>query len=303
MKQHTRPSATLRFLAPDVLARIHSLELLARTVVEGFMAGLHRSPRLGFSTEFAEYRPYMPGDDLRLLDWKLFARTDRYYVKKYQGDTNTHGTIIMDVSASMNYGSTKLTKHDYACYLAASLAYLINRQQDAVGWIAFADKPLQYIPAKHRPGHLHTVLLAIEKAATKKQTNIAYSLERVATLIKRRGILIVLSDLYAEPDELLRGLKHLRFCGHDVLVFHILDEHELDFPFTQSLYLHDVETDEEKHVVPERLRPQYLTLIHEHIETVQRECGRAGIDYVLMKTSEPLDRALFSYLSRRTKLY
>ncbi|MCS6805493.1 MAG: DUF58 domain-containing protein [Acidobacteriota bacterium] len=303
MKQTRPSSSTLRFLAPDVLARIHSLELLARTVVEGFMAGLHRSPRLGFSTEFAEYRPYMPGDDLRLLDWKLFARTDRYYVKKFRGDTNTHGTILMDVSASMDYGSGAITKRDYACYLAASLAYLTNRQQDAVGWIAFADELLQYIPAKHRPGHLHTVLLAIEKAATRKQTNIARSLERVAALIKRRGILIVISDLYAEPDEILRGLKHLRFCGHDVLVFHILDEHELDFPFTQPLYLEDLETDEERHVVPERLRAQYLRLLHEHIETLQQECGRAGIDYVLMKTSEPLDRALFSYLSRRAKLY
>jgi uncharacterized protein (DUF58 family) len=303
MKHAQPPPSALRFLAPDVLARINSLELLARTVVEGFITGLHRSPFLGFSTDFAEYRPYMPGDDLRLLDWKLFARTDRYYIKKYEGDTNTHCTILIDASASMNYGSGPVSKRDYASYLAASLAYLANRQQDGVGLVAFADHILEQIPAKQRPGHLRTVLLAIEKIASRKQTDIASILDVVANSIKRRGIIIVISDLYAEPDDIMHGLKHLRFRGHDVMVFHVLDEHELDFPFNQAMQLEDAETDEEMHVVPEHLRQNYLELMNAHIETLQRECGGAGIDYVLTKTSEPLDFALFSYLSRRARLY
>jgi len=293
----------LRFLAPDVLARIRSLELLARTVVEGFVAGLHRSPYLGFSIDFAEYRPYVPGDDLRTLDWKLFARTDRYYVKKFEGDTNTHCTLVLDASASMNYGSGQLTKREYASYLAASLAYLANRQQDGVGLIAFADRLLEQIPAKQRPGQLRTSLTALEKITPGERTDLAQTLHTVADALRKRGIIVVISDLYGEPAEVMQGLKHLRFRGHDVIVFHVLDEHELRFPFDQPMQLEDVETGEQMHVMPEYLREEYLKLINAHIDAFKSECDGAGIDYSVVSVSEPLDFALYSYLSRRAKSY
>lgn len=296
------PSSTKpRFLAPEVLARIGSLELLARTVVEGFIAGLHRSPYLGFSIDFAEYRPYMPGDDLRTLDWKLFARTDRYYVKKFEGDTNTHVTIVLDVSNSMSYGSGLLTKHEYACYLAGSLAYLANRQQDGPGLIAFADRLLERIPARQRPGQLQTILTAIERLAPGRPTDVPRALHAIAEIIRRRGILVVISDLYGPLSEVMTGLKHLRFRGHDVIVFHVLDEHELHFPFDQPMHMEDVETGQQVYVVPEYFRSEYVKLIKEHIETFNRECRAADIDYSVVRTSEPLDLALFSYLSRRVK--
>jgi uncharacterized protein (DUF58 family) len=299
-----RPSPSKpRFLAPDALARIRSLELLARTVVEGFIGGLHRSPYLGFSIDFAEYRPYVPGDDLRALDWKLFARTDRYYVKKFEGDTNTHCTLVLDASASMDYGSHRITKRQYASYLAASLAYLVNRQQDGVGLIAFADGIVQQIPAKQRPGHLQAILAALERITPGRHTDVARTLHTVAEAIRKRGIIVVISDLYGEPDDVMAGLKHLRFRGHDVIVFHVLDEHELRFPFDQPMQLEDVETGQQMHVMPEYLRQEYLKLINAHIDTLTSECGRAGIDYSLINTSEPLDLALFSYLSRRAKFY
>jgi uncharacterized protein (DUF58 family) len=299
----TESPSKLRFLSPDVLARISMLELLAKTVVEGFIAGLHRSPYLGFSIDFAEYRPYMPGDDLRTLDWKLFARTDRYYVKKFEGDTNTHCTVVLDASASMAYGSGAITKREYASYLAASLAYLANRQQDGIGLIAFAHRIVEQIPAKQQPGHLRSILVALEKIATHKQTNLGQSLHTVAEAIKRRGIIVIISDLYGEPEEVMKGLKHLRFRGHDVIVFHVLDEHEMSFPFDQPFQFEDVETGEEMHVVPEYLRDEYLKLITAHIDTLKNECGGVGIDYSVVKTSEPLDSALFTYLSRRAKLH
>ncbi len=300
---NTRASSKTRFLLPDVLARIRSLDLLARTVVEGFIAGLHRSPYLGFSTDFAEYRPYMPGDDLRALDWKLLGRTDRYYVKKFEGETNTHCTLVVDASASMAYGSGTLTKHEYACYLAASLAYLAHRQQDGVGLITFADGLLEHIPARQRPGHLQAVLTAIDRMTPKMGTDVSQTLHAVAEVIKKRGIIVVISDLYGPPDELMTGLKHLRFRGHDVIVFHVLDEAELTFPFADPVDMEDLETGERLHVVPEYLREEYLKLIRAHIRTLKNECGRAEIDYTLVHTSQPLDWALFAYLSRRAKIH
>ncbi|RMG54006.1 MAG: DUF58 domain-containing protein [Acidobacteria bacterium] len=296
------PSKT-RFLLPEVLARIRSLDLLARTVVEGFIAGLHRSPYLGFSTDFAEYRPYMPGDDLRALDWKLLGRTDRYYVKKFEGETNTHCTLIVDASTSMEYGSGPLTKREYACYLAASLAYLAYRQQDGVGLVTFADGLLEHIPARQRPGHLQAVLTALDRMTSKRETNVSQTLHTVAEVIKKRGIIVVISDLYGQPDELMTGLKHLRFRGHDVIVFHLLDEAELSFPFVDPVNMEDLETGERLHVVPEYLREEYLKLIQAHIHTLKTECGRAEIDYTLINTSQPLDWALFAYLSRRAKVH
>jgi len=290
-----------RFLTPEIISKISSLELLARTVVEGFISGLHRSPYLGFSIDFAEYRQYMPGDDIRYLDWKLFARTDRFYIKKFEGDTNTACFILLDASASMGYTSGKITKLEYGSYLAASLAYLANRQQDGVGFISFDEKVIDYIPAKTRPGHLSTILHAIEKTKLGKQTSIAGALHSAAEIISKRSIVVLITDLYEEPDAVLNGLKHLGFRGNDVILFHLLDEYELSFPFDQPVRLEDPETKEEIHVVPEYLREEYLKVINEHIQRYKDECAGHRIDYCMLNTSKPLDFALYSYLSMRAK--
>ena len=216
----------VRFLAPEVLAKINSLELLARTVVEGFISGLHRSPFTGFSTEFAEYRQYMPGDDLRYLDWKLLGRTDRYYIKKYRADTNSQCHIVLDASASMRYASGAVSKLQYAQFVGASLAYLINRQQDAVGMIAFDEVVRTHVPALARTGHMRTVFGRMEQIEPGNETQLAKVLHEVAERITRRGIIVLVSDLYDEPEPLIKALQHLRFRGNDVIVFQILDKNE-----------------------------------------------------------------------------
>src|SRR5262245_36085968 len=216
-----------RFLAPEVLARISSLELLARSVVEGFLSGLHRSPFTGFSTEFAEYRQYMPGDDLRYLDWKLLGRTDRYYIKKYRADTNAQCHILIDASASMRYTTGKVTKLQYAQYLGSSLAYLANKQQDAVGLIAFDREIRAHVPAHNRTGHLRTIFGRMEQLEPGNETKLSKILHEAAERITRRGITIVISDFYDEPEEIIKALEHLRFKGNDVIVFHVLDRNEL----------------------------------------------------------------------------
>jgi uncharacterized protein (DUF58 family) len=290
-----------QFLAPEVLARISSLELIARSVVEGFISGLHRSPHLGFSTDFAEHRQYMPGDDLRHLDWKLLARTDRYYIKKYEGDTNAQIHLLVDASASMGYASGEVTKLQYAQYLASSLAYLGVRQHDSVGLGAFNEEMVEHVPASSRSGHLRTVLGIIERLAPGRGTALSEQLHRMAELLTRRGIIVLISDLYDEPARLIEGLEHLRFKGNDVIVFHVMDKQELDFEFDEPLVLEDSETEEQLHVLPDVLRDEYLRAIRSHIDALSEGAARNRIDYVLLRTSEPLDGALFSYLSRRSQ--
>ncbi|HJZ67731.1 MAG TPA: DUF58 domain-containing protein [Blastocatellia bacterium] len=290
-----------RFLAPEVLARISSLELIARSVVEGFIAGLHRSPYLGFSTDFAEHRPYMPGDDLRHLDWKLLARTDRLYIKKYQGDTNAQIHLLVDSSASMGYASGEVTKLQYAQYLASSLAFLGVRQHDSVGLVAFDEKVIEHVPPGSRSGHLRTILGVIERLAPGRGTTIAELLHRTAELLTRRAIIVVISDLYDEPDEIIDGLEHLRFRGNDVIVFHVLDKQELDFDFIEPVVLEDSETEEQLHVLPDVLRDEYLKRVRSHIDSLTEGAARNRIDYELHRTSEPLDAALFAYLARRSQ--
>lgn len=291
-----------RFLAPDVLARIGSLDLIARTVVEGFIAGLHRSPYLGFSTEFAEHREYMPGDDIRHLDWKLLARTDRLYVKKYRGDTNAQIHLLIDASASMGYGSGDVTKLQYAQFLASSLAFLGIRQHDPVGLIVFDEAVIDHIPPRSRSGHLRTVLGTIERIEAGRGTAIAQQLHKTAEMITRRGVVVVISDLYDDPDRILSGLEHLRFRGSEVIVFQILDRQEWDFDFKETVLLEDSETREQMHIIPELLRTEYMRAIRLHVDALRDGCSRYRIDYELLKTSEPLDAALFSYLARRSEL-
>ncbi len=290
-----------RFLDPELLARIGSLELLARAVVEGFMSGLHRSPYTGFSTEFTEYRQYNPGDDLRYLDWRLLGRTDRYFIKKYRADTNTQCHILIDTSASMNYShTTSVTKFQYAQFLAASLAFLLNRQQDAVGLLAFAEKVHTHVPARNRTGHMRTIFGTLSMMEAGGETHLAKSLHQLAEILTRRGIVILISDFYDQPDRLKEAFQHLRFKGHDMIAFHVLDQNELDFDFTDPvLLLEDAETQEQMPVLPDVVMSGYRERMRRHVEEM-RACATANhVDYEMLTTKQPLDFALFSFLSRR----
>ncbi len=300
--QTTIPQPT-RFIDPETLTRISSLELIARTVVEGFISGLHRSPHLGFSVNFAEYRHYRPGDDIRKIDWKVYGRTDRFYVKEYEGDTNTGINLVLDCSRSMAYGSRGITKLEYGQYLTASLGYFAFMQRDSVGFAAFNDRVRQQVPARSSLGHLNTVLHAIEGLSGTEQSGFAGPLAAIAERLRRHGIVIVVSDLYDAPDEIMKGLRNLAFRGNDVIVFHILDPAELRFSFDKHAQFVDMETADEMHVIPEFLRSEYLKLIQGQIKALEMECQRDRMDYALIDTSEPLDRALFAYLARRQQLF
>ena len=291
-----------RFLDPELLARIGSLELLARAVVEGFMSGLHRSPFTGFSTEFTEYRQYNPGDDLRYLDWRLLARTDRYFIKKYRADTNTQCHLLVDTSASMNYAhASSVTKLQYAQYLAASLAYLLNRQQDAVGMVAFAEKVHTHVPARNRTGHMRTIYGNLSMLEAGGETDLTKSLHQLAEILTRRGIVVIISDFYDQPDRLQEAFQHLRFKGHDLVAFHVLDQNELDFDFTDPvLLLEDAETQEQMPVLPDVVMGGYRERMRKHVEGMRRCAAANHVDYEMMTTKQPLDFALFSFLSRRS---
>jgi len=294
-------SGAPRFLAPEVLARISSLELLARTVVEGFISGLHRSPFTGFSTEFAEYRQYMPGDDLRYLDWKVLGRTDRYYIKKYRADTNSQCHILIDASASMKYTTTGITKLQYAQFLAASLAYLASKQQDAVGLIAFDQEVRTHVPAHNRTGHMRTIFGRMEQLEAGNETRLSEMLHLSAERITRRGIIVVISDFYDEPEAIISALQHLRFKGNDVIVFHVLDKNETDFDFTEPVLLEDAETEEQIHVMPDILAEGYRGAVRDHLERLREAASQNKIDYELLTTDRPLDFALFSFLAKRAR--
>ncbi|MBK9706358.1 MAG: DUF58 domain-containing protein [Acidobacteria bacterium] len=288
-----------RFLAPEVLASIQSLELLARSVVEGFISGLHRSPYTGFSTEFAEYRQYMPGDDLRYLDWKLLGRTDRYYIKKFRADTNAQCHILLDASASMKYTTSSITKLQYAQFLGASLAYLANKQQDAVGLIAFDQQVRTHVPALSRTGHMRTIFGRMEQLEAGNETNLSKMLHEAAERIYRRGIIVVISDFYDEPEEVIKALQHLKFKGNDVIVFQVLDRNEIDFNFTEPVLLEDSETEEQIHVMPDILADGYRQAMSAHIEELREGMAKNKIDYELLTTDRALDYALYSFLSKR----
>lgn len=298
MSASVRP-AEQRFLDPAVIARIATLELKARTVVEGFLSGLHRSPFQGFSVEFAEYRQYFPGDDLSTIDWKVYARSDRHYVKKYEEETNLRGHLLLDVSGSMQYGSGAMTKLEYASCLCASLAYLMQRQRDAAGLTMFDHEIRAVLPPSIRPGHLRALLVTLERLQPGSTTDAGRPLHQLADAITRRGMVILISDLLDDPARVIDGLKHLRFRGNDVLVFHVLDHAERTFPFETPVKFRDLETDEEIPTAPSAVRENYLRALDELIETYRRELRVAGIDYQLLDTSEPLDAALLSYLAVR----
>jgi uncharacterized protein (DUF58 family) len=290
-----------RFLDPAVVARLGTLELRARTVVEGFISGLHRSPFKGFSVEFAEYRQYIHGDDLSTIDWKVFARSDRYYVKKFEEETNLDCQLMVDISGSMAYGSRGITKFEYAACLAASLGYLMNRQRDGVGLTAFDDRIVASLAASTRPGHLRNLLITLDRLVLGSRTNVSRPLHQLADLMNRRGMVVLISDLLDDPEAVVRGLKHFRYRGSDVLVFHVLDPDELEFPFDRTTRFEDLETSEEVMASPGLVRGHYLQQMSGFIERYRRELGGAGIDYQLLSTRQPLEMALLAYLSTRSR--
>jgi uncharacterized protein (DUF58 family) len=289
-----------RFLDPAVLAGISSLDLLAKTVVDGFVAGLHRSPDFGFSQEFAEYRAYVPGDDLRHVDWNLFARTERCYLKRYRGETNSQLVVLLDASNSMQYTSGPPKKMDYARFIAASLFYLaIRNQRDAAGLIVFDDEVRDYVRPSTRQGQLARLFAGLEQAEPRARTDFGKPLRHFQELLHRRGIAIVISDFYEEPDKVVRAIEPLRFHGNDVVLFHILDPEEIRPVLKGPALLVDLETDEQIEVIPEYAKTTYRAKMEAHIEQLRSRTRGAGMDYRLLVTDQPLDEALREYLSLR----
>jgi uncharacterized protein (DUF58 family) len=290
-----------QYLDPATLATISSLDLVAKTVVDGFVAGLHRSPDFGFSQEFAEYRAYTPGDDLRHVDWNVFARTERAYLKRYRGETNSQLLIMLDSSASMNYGSGKMLKRDYARFLAASLVYLGNLQRDATGVILFDDEVRLYVPPSTRAGQMHRLLHTIEMPLAGKRTDFSKPFLHFQQFLRRRGITVVISDFYDEPASIMKVIEPLRFRGNEVVLFHVLDPHEIEPYFDRPVLLQDLEDGTALEVTPEYARSEYRGKINKHLEDLKDRARGAGLDYCLMNTAKPLDEGLREYFRMRQR--
>ncbi len=293
-------ASTEDYLKPEVIRTVARLDLRARFIVEGFLSGLHASPYHGFSVEFSEHRRYAQGDDPRDIDWLVYAKTDRYYIKKYQAETNITGYLLMDLSESMAYTyRQKLTKLDYSICLAAALGYLMIHQQDPVGLITFDEKIRNSLPAKSRRAQLANILAVLAKSRPGGTTEVGRNLRQIAGMIKHRSLLMLFSDLLTDPDDVIRNLHLLRYAGHDVILFHVLDEAEATFPFDGMLDLKEPETGRTLVVDAEAMRADYLETVDELCGNYQRECAVLGIDYVRLDTSMPFDKALLEYLSQR----
>ncbi|HXX43954.1 MAG TPA: DUF58 domain-containing protein [Candidatus Acidoferrales bacterium] len=291
-----------RFLDPTVLAEISNLDLIARTVVDGFVAGLHRSPDFGFSQEFAEYRAYSPGDDLRHVDWNVFARTERAYLKRYRGETNSLLTVLLDASNSMKYTSHRVTKMDYARYVAASLFYLaIHNQRDAAGLIVFDDEVRNYIRPSTRQGQVSRLLHGLELAEPGARTDFAKPMDHFQEFLRRRGLVLVISDFFETPERIIRTIEPLRFHGNEVVLFHVLDPREIRPDLDKPVILVDLETRDHLEVTPEYARDTYRTKIEAHISALRDAARGAGMDYCLLVTDRPLDDALREYLTIRQR--
>jgi uncharacterized protein (DUF58 family) len=299
----SRPGADERpdrnLIDPQSLMAIRNLELRARGVVEGFWHGLHRSPYHGFSAEFTEYRQYVPGDDLRYLDWRVLARTDRHYLKKFLDETNLRCHLLVDQSRSMTYGSLSYTKAEYAATLAATLAYFLQLQGDAVGLLTFDEQVRDYVPARHRFGHLRRLMLHLERPAAGKATDLIAPLQRIVEIVRKRSLMILISDLLAPAEPLERHLTALTACGHEVVVFHLLDPAERAFEFSQPVMFRDLESGRDLFLDPARARETYLANLRAHLDSLDAVCQRLGIDCHRFDTARPLERALFDFLRGR----
>ncbi|HEY6866742.1 MAG TPA: DUF58 domain-containing protein [Candidatus Eisenbacteria bacterium] len=293
-----------RLLDPAVVARLAHLDVRARLVVEGFIAGMHRSPFHGFSVEFAEHRPYMPGDPLKNLDWKVWARSDRYLVKQYTEETNLRCHLLLDLSGSMAFRSPRaaMSKFEYAQSLCAALAYLMLQQQDAVGTLLFADRPLSYVPARAVRSHFDVLLRTLAGAAPAGRTRLGPALHELAERIKRRGLVVLCSDLMDRPSEVLRGLQHFRHRHHEVVVFHVLDPDEIDFPYTDTATFVDMETEARLTTEPWEIARRYRERLAAWTAQYRVSCRDNLIDYVPIDTRTPFDRALLAYLEKRARL-
>jgi uncharacterized protein (DUF58 family) len=288
-----------RYLHPDAIKRIARLDLRAQHIVEGFLSGMHRSPHFGQSVEFLQHREYTPGDDLRHVDWQVWARQDRLYVKQFEEDTNMRVNLLVDVSKSMKYGTGALNKFDYGATVAASLAFLILKQQDAVGCMTFDDQVRARIPTLSKKTQLNSIIESLSSESPENKTDLADIFVKAAETYPRRGMMIVISDLFGDVEATLKGLRLLRQRGHDVLVFHILDDDEIEFPFSGSTRFKDLESDTRLNCNPKSLREGYLEALNEFLTEVRRGCAKSSIDYQLIKTSDPLDAALAQFLSNR----
>jgi uncharacterized protein (DUF58 family) len=298
------PEDYRRFLRPDVVSKLSGMEIKARLVVEGFIAGLHKSPYHGFSVEFAEHRQYMPGDPLRNVDWKVYAKTDRFFIKEFEEETNLKAYVLVDTSGSMGYGSEGVSKLEYSCYLSAALSYLMLKQRDSVGLVLFDRGIKRYIPPKSAlRSHLHVILQELDKLEPSQTTDISSALHEMAERIKRRGLIILISDLFDDPDQVINGLKHFRHKKHEVIVFHVLDPKERTFAFPELAIFKDLETEEELMTSPWQIRKEYAERFNALVSKYTLQCRESLIDYVLLDTSVPFDYALFSYLSKRQRLW
>lgn len=299
MRQEQRST----YLRPDVVSRLSTMEMRARLVVEGFITGLHKSPYHGFSVEFAEHRQYMPGDEIRRIDWKVLGRTDRYYIKQFEEETNLKSYLVLDTSRSMEFSSSGgVTKLQYASYLAAALAYLMMRQQDAVGLLTYDEELQKYMPPHSTKVYLQSILLELERLQAAHSTGTGRALNMAAERLHRRGLVMIFSDLFDNPDEVLSSLKHFRYNQHEVILFHILDPRERSFDFGRDAIFRDMESSEEMMTQPHQIQRAYREAMRDFIARYRKECREQRIDYVLLDTSTPFDVALFEYLNKRKKI-
>jgi len=289
-------------LTPDIISRLNNLSLKARFVVEGFIVGLHKSPYHGFSVEFSEHRAYGAGDEIRHVDWKLWGKTDRFFIKQFEEETNLKSYLLVDQSLSMTYKSKKMTKLEYAQILAASLGYLMLKQQDAVGLTLFDDRIRVNIPARSKRSHLNIILSQMQNIIAGPETTIAPVLHKTAEAIKKRGLIILISDLFDDPDKVLSGLQHFRYKGHEVIVFHVLDPQELTLDFTQRTRFRDMESGEEIITDPWHIQPDYQKSMEQFCDYIKSNCRQKNIDYVQLSTDLPLDMALSEYLIKRKRI-
>jgi uncharacterized protein (DUF58 family) len=292
------------YLKPETVSKLKGMELRARMVVEGFIAGLHKSPYHGFSVEFAEHRQYMPGDSIRDIDWKLYGKSDKFFIKQYEEETNLKGYLLLDCSKSMAYHSgAEISKLDYAGMLSGALSYMMLRQRDSVGLVTFDQKIRRYIPPRSKSGHLHVVLKEIADQTPSDTTDVANALHEMAERIKRRGLVIIMSDLLDDADKIISGLKHFRYNQHEVIVFHILDPRERDFAFSGDLLFRDMETGEEITTSPYQIKKDFQKQVKAFAEQIALACRQSNIDYHPIDTSMPFDKALYAFLGKRERLY
>ena len=290
-----------KYLDPLILAKIDNMALRARLVVEGYLIGQHKSPYHGFSVEFAEHRAYGSGDEIRHIDWKLYGKTDRYYVKRYEEETNLRSYILLDTSQSMTYGSGEITKLEYGSYLSAALTHLMLNQRDAMGLVLFDEKIRKFIPPRAAPSHANIIMGALDKIQSANDTQIRPTLDYMAERIKKRGLVILISDLLDDPAQVLMGLNHFRHNKQEMIVFHLLDRQELEFQFENRTKFRDLETDETITTEPWHIRSAYQELIEMHQRKYRLGCRNQRIDYVPLCTDQPLDLALNEYFNKRQK--